>query len=235
MKKEVSHKLIELTRDGYNRSAKDWAGTRMNFWEELASFTLPHLTGRLLDIGCGNARFFRVVEKKGDILYSGCDISEKLLEEAQKYHPEIPLTASSATSLPYKDSSFDCAVSFAVLHHIPGNKEQKKFFEEAARVLVSGGIFIVSVWNIRKTRKELSRAGLTFEGENLGEGHTLMNFSQHKTARYVYGFTEEELKNLIKESPFTLEEFTTLERTSKKGEEENFVLVLRKKTISLLL
>jgi tRNA (uracil-5-)-methyltransferase TRM9 len=229
MKKEVSHKLIELTRDGYNRSAKDWAGTRMNFWQELGDFSLPYISGNLLDIGCGNARFFRVVQQKENISYTGCDISEKLLEEAHKYHPELSLSVCPATNLPHEDDSFDSLVSFAVLHHIPGNKEQKKFFEEAARVLKPGGIFIVSVWNIRKTRKELSHAGLTFEGEHLGEGHTLMNFSQHKTARYVYGFTEEELKDLIKESPFALKEFTTLERTSKKGEEENFVMVLRKK------
>ena len=97
--------LVELTKNGYDKMAKDWAGTRMNFWTELTSLVTSKIKSgdRLLDLGCGNARFYREVQDF-DIEYFGSDISEGLIAQAKKYHPLLDLRAEDARHTDYQNN-----------------------------------------------------------------------------------------------------------------------------------
>lgn len=228
MKKEKADNLIELTRNGYDRSARDWAGTRMNFWKELNEKIFPFIkkSKNLLDLGCGNARFYREI-KDLNLKYSGLDISEGLIKEAQKYHPDLNLLCASAINTPYENNSFDCIVSFAVLHHIPSHEYREKFFKESYRLLEKDGFLILTVWNIWKTKKTQIN-NFFKENTDADLGDLIMDFSQHKKMRYVYGFKKEELEALAKKTGFSNTKIETVARKSKKGDEENFLLIAQK-------
>jgi ubiquinone/menaquinone biosynthesis C-methylase UbiE len=53
----------------------------------------------------------------------------------------VTVVEGDATSMTFADSSFDAAVSFTMLHHVPTPELQDRLFGEAARVLRKGGVF----------------------------------------------------------------------------------------------
>ena len=46
-----------------------------------------------------------------------------------------------ATAMPFADASFDAAVCFTMLHHVPSAESQDRLFAEVRRVLRPGGSF----------------------------------------------------------------------------------------------
>ena len=185
---------------------------------------------KLLDLGCGNARFYRQVSEL-TLIYQGCDISKGLIEQAHKYHPELELAVCDARHTPYQDNSFDIVVSFAVVHHFPGKEAQEDFFKEIYRVLTPGGTAVVTTWNIWKTRKpKILEDYLKHKPKNFAWrlGDTMMDFTHHKETRFVHAFTQREFRARARVSGLTVLEERIVERASKKGSEENFVLILKK-------
>lgn len=72
------------------------------------------LTGRILDVGCGNGIFtVRFTGTGAEVV--GLDYSRHLLK--QNSHPS--LICGDATSLPFPDGSFEVAFEANVLHHVP--------------------------------------------------------------------------------------------------------------------
>lgn len=96
-----------------------------------------------------------------DGAYVGIDLSRSLPIEAQV----------DATYLPFADNSFDLAISFHVLEHIPDDRAAMR---ELSRVLMPGGRAIVQVpwrWNV-PTEEDLSltpdeRASLYGQSDHL--------------------------------------------------------------------
>jgi SAM-dependent methyltransferase len=122
-------------------------------------------------------------------------------------------------------------VSFAVVHHLPGTKSQQEFFDEVYRVLKPGGTAIISAWDIWKTRKNIIWRQYfqnKFRKKGWELGDTIMNFTHHQSTRFVHGFSKNRLLRLAKKSGFEVESIQNIHRASKKGSEENIVLVLRK-------
>jgi SAM-dependent methyltransferase len=97
------------------------------------------VTGRLLDIGCGEkpyACFFPGVTQ-----YIGIDIPS-LIDRTDKERRERAIDVyGSAMAIPFADSSFKTVVSFQVLEHIP---EPHFVFAEISRVLENGGYLILT-------------------------------------------------------------------------------------------
>jgi ubiquinone/menaquinone biosynthesis C-methylase UbiE len=218
--KTSREQLVEQTRDGYDRMAKDWAGTRMNFWSELTQMVTARLSPgmKILDLGCGNARFYREISEL-TLIYQGADISEGLIEQAHKYHPELELVVCDARHTPYQDNSFDIVVSFAVAHHFPGRKAQEDFFKEIYRVLAPGGTAVVTTWNIWKTRKrKILKDYLKHKLGNIDWklGDTMMDFTHHKETRFVHAFTQREFRARAEAAGLTILEEKIVERASKK-------------------
>ena len=89
---------------------------------------------KILDLGSG-AR--RGLERFGKVIYS--DISLEMLTLG-KLSSGVNLDASS---LPFKDGSFDVVTSTAMFHHLPTKKDRLNFLKEVRRVLKPRGICIV--------------------------------------------------------------------------------------------
>ena len=89
---------------------------------------------KILDLGSGGRRG---LDKFGKVIYS--DISLKMLQQGE-LSTGVNLDASS---LPFKDASFDVVTSIAMFHHLPTKKDRLNFLKEIKRVLKPRGICIV--------------------------------------------------------------------------------------------
>jgi hypothetical protein len=97
-------------------------------------------------------------------------------------------------------------------------------------VLSPGGAAVITSWNIWKTKK---RFVLSQYLENLRTpgfvfGDTIMSFTHHKENRFVHAFRLSTLKKLARGAGLVVESASSVARASKKGREENFVLILKK-------
>jgi tRNA (uracil-5-)-methyltransferase TRM9 len=232
MRKDYANEIIEMSRHGYEKIAEDFDATRKVFWQELY-FLGDYINDgdKVLDIGCGNGRFLTVIKDK-IFQYTGIDNSESLISYAQKWHGDKEkFICADALSLPFEDASFDVAVSFGVLHHIPSKKFRKQFLSEAHRVLKKDGIAIITVWNlwnkrltpiIRKyaIRKLLGKSKLDFKD-------VFLPFGKKESVRYLHAFTEREISRLLKRNGFKILELKFVKR---RGDNENIVVICKKVT-----
>jgi len=83
------------------------------------------LTGRILDVGCGNGIFTLRFAKAGGTV-AGLDYSRHLL--AQNSHPR--LIRGDAMALPFPGQSFDVVFEANVLHHV---RSREQVIREMAR------------------------------------------------------------------------------------------------------
>lgn len=125
------HSLLEENKDSYQRA-----------------LILPNLLRLLqikkgdliLDIACGNGFFTREFYKAGAKV-TGVDVSKELIALAKKNSIEIDYVVSAAEKLPFKDKSFNKAVSILAIQNIEMANEALK---EAGRILKSdGSLFLV--------------------------------------------------------------------------------------------
>lgn len=141
-------------RQYWNENAEAWTAlTRAGFdsyrnYLNTPAFLekLPDVTGFTgIDIGCGEGYHTRLLVQRGSIM-KGIDISEKLIQEANKTESEFPLgieyLVGSATALPFVKEQFDFATSFMCLMDVPS---VERAFREAFRVLKPDGFFQFSI------------------------------------------------------------------------------------------
>lgn len=125
---------------------------------ERESITLP--TGAFLDFGCGVGRNSKALRKRFEAGY-GIDISEKMIELARSYVPEVKFMVNQKDSLEeFKDNSVDFVYSHIVLQHIP-NQLQKKYVEEFFRILKPGGLAVIQI-PIEIINRQETRSPLIF-------------------------------------------------------------------------
>ncbi len=123
----------------YDGLARDYAQHR----RAVPSFTEALLQGgsltrgsRVLELGCGTGNYVRALE---DAVGCGCwgiDRSGEMLVRAQAHASAVEFSLGDATRLEFADESFDLVFSIDVIHHVDA---RDKFYEEAYRVLRSGG------------------------------------------------------------------------------------------------
>jgi SAM-dependent methyltransferase len=99
---------------------------------------------RLLDLGCGNARYLApCLKRSSPALYEGVDLSEVALAEAHEYLAELPgevvltrgdlLDAVESTA-----ESWDVLFTGFALHHLT-TEQKARFFRAAGRCLSEKG------------------------------------------------------------------------------------------------
>lgn len=97
----------------------------------------------VLDIGTGTGFLpINLIQVNSNLRVVGCDISFHMLKYASARAKETEFCASDAEFLPFKDASFDWAVSSMMYHWVnPLNRS----FNEVFRVLNDGGKFLFSI------------------------------------------------------------------------------------------
>ncbi|MGY2046682.1 class I SAM-dependent methyltransferase [Methylobacterium sp. JK268] len=109
---------------------------------DLVAEAFAPLHGRsLLDIGCGAGALARALAAQGARM-AGIDPSAPALAAARDALPEADLRLGEAQALPWPDRTFDGAVFFNSLHHLPAD-EMGPALREAARVTGPGRAVVV--------------------------------------------------------------------------------------------
>jgi SAM-dependent methyltransferase len=102
---------------------------------------------RMLDLGCGNARYLvPALLKAMPAHYQGVDLSQVALDEAAGYLAELPsVTLTHGDLLQAVESTLDTwDVIFTgyALHHLPAD-DKARFFQAVARCLSPGGWLVM--------------------------------------------------------------------------------------------
>lgn len=182
----------------------------------------------ILDLGCGNGELAQALENvnfQGQ--YIGCDISQGLLEVARsrfsnrtnapldKYQFfQVDLAAPGwekmIPSLPY-----DLALSFAVLHHLPGNELRLRVLSTLRRIFnhqnKRHSIFIHSVWQFMNSPRLCARIQpwslVGINEEDVDPGDFLLDWRHGGHGlRYVHLFNETELNQLANVTGFSIKD-----------------------------
>ncbi len=94
---------------------------------------LPHLRGRVMDLGCGTNQLLDAYRRTGRGEGVGVDVAP---------WPEADLVVADTARLPFPDSHFDAIACMGAINHIP---DRVPVLKEAARVLKPGGQLVVTV------------------------------------------------------------------------------------------
>ena len=139
----------------------------------------------ILDAGCGpSGHIGRYVFDKG-IEVIGMDISEKCVEMARQFNPDMQFETGDIGNLEFEDGLFDGVISYYSIIDTPKNYIHN-IFNEFRRVLKPNGYLLVTV-----------KAGTT-------EGYIFHPLGD-KVEIYMSLFSEEEISNYYKEAGFVLE------------------------------
>ena len=92
---------------------------------------------KTLDLGCGEGEFLKLDKEN----IEGVDTNERVISKLSKDGFKAKL--GSGESLPYKDGEFEAVHWHHVIEHLDVEKAYK-MMKEAARVLESGGLFVLS-------------------------------------------------------------------------------------------
>jgi len=155
---------------------KDKLGKYLQDWR--IDIVLPHIEGRLLDIGCG---MNELVERYPDDGI-GIDVYQ---------WGNVDILVEDSSDLPFDDRSFDTVTVLAALNHIPNRTEVLK---EIHRVLKENGKFLMTmippaisrVWHILREPWDIDQ-----HERGMVDGE-------------VYGIRQKEVRRLLEESGFSI-------------------------------
>ena len=102
---------------------------------------------RVLEIGCGVGRLLRPLAGRVARVV-GVDLSEAMLARARDHCeglPNVELVRTDGGLDSFPDAAFDFVFSHIVFQHLPRKAYAERYFRDAFRVLVAGGIFRVQV------------------------------------------------------------------------------------------
>ncbi len=196
----------------------------------------------ILDIGCGNGNLMLVLEEsKFAGYYVGIDFSENLVQASQgtfqKLKGQVSFQAEFAIfdlinsnwhAFPFQ-REWDVICSFAVFHHIAGQKMRMSIFQHIHDLLSPESLFIFSVWqpqNSWRLRERFVEWNIVdIDEDSVEKGDVLLDWKAEKIPqqrigyRYVHIFDQNELEYLADKTDFTL-----LESFYSDGKEGNVAL-----------
>ena len=144
---------------GLENPLKRWLGGEVQHWlrpkiellidwltTAAAHQCLEMASLRLLDVGCGDGQFLKLLRQAGFTgILNGCDVSSAMIDRAQAScsDSQIGFTTQPAdTTLPFSPASFDVIVLSAVLHHVPV-AARPALLAACANLLSPGGMIVV--------------------------------------------------------------------------------------------
>jgi tRNA (uracil-5-)-methyltransferase TRM9 len=205
-------------------------------WYQLTSFISENLKVKseklykILDIGCGNARFSNFIDSElpikqiANIEYLGVDFSVNFLEQChggrqQNYaNYELKQMDILKELEQLQGTNFDFVVMFGLIHHIPSFENRKKFFRKVVKLLNPNGLLVFTTWQYLDTPRLIKRvvdpdteAGkrvyqrLGVKKTDLEVGDNILDWVKKVFSyRYSHYFSEEEIQGYINDNNLEL-------------------------------
>jgi len=124
--------------DAWAKTYDDTRGASPSVLGPLLDALGPPERRSLLDVGGGTGNFARALAEAG-FHVSLCDYSPEMARRASGKLAAAPVTVADATRLPFRDATFDCALSVNVLGHVA---DWRAMLREARRV-IRGGPYVM--------------------------------------------------------------------------------------------
>lgn len=155
---------------------------------------------RAIDTGCGTGRHLKLLSELGIGFSAGLDNSFNALS-AIKNDNNQSLVQGDNISLPFRDETFDIAVSWGSLHYCKKDRLMPQIME-IYRIIKPGGVFFGTLRCDRDTYLK--------RGEHLGDGTWITSLNDLKD-QVVSFYNESELKKAL--GIFKNPEYGLIERT----------------------
>jgi len=137
---------INLKSFSHTESVKTYSSAFLRDVEKKLIYKYIKKGSKILDLGCGAGRTTAILHNDYNVI--GIDISKNLIDEGRKKFPSLDLRVMNASSLKFKNNSFDAALfSFNGLDYIFLVKKRLETLREIRRVLKKNGVFILSSHN----------------------------------------------------------------------------------------
>ena len=223
MDSKIQSKLLNINQNFYEHFSSSFSSTRSQVQPGIHRLIqqIGH-NASILDVGCGNGTLARALAAQGfSGDYLGVDMSLSLLTKAKGLlgNPENGIYTFQQADLAAQNwhndiapGSYDWLVSFAVLHHLPGDDLRLQTALAFNKLIKPDGYVAVSVWqwhNSPRLRKRVQPwSNVEINPEALDPGDVLLDWRAGETPglRYVHTFTEGSLSNLAERAGFQVSE-----------------------------
>ena len=152
---------------------------------------LKHLgivTGKILDIGCGDGSYLEILKDRGWETY-GTEISEVACKEARRRG--INVFCQDLLDIHFKNNFFDCVRLWSVLEHL---YNPTAYLKEIKRILKPKGLLIIQVPNF----------------ESLASKFFRYKWSGLDVPRHLYHFDKDTLRRFIEKENFVIRDIHTI-------------------------
>jgi ubiquinone/menaquinone biosynthesis C-methylase UbiE len=106
-------------------------------------FLKSKIKGKVLNVGCGSGGETNSCSEKTGIPASGIDVSDKMIEIAQKRFPDLRFEVGNILNLPFHDHFFDSITTRRTLINLLTHEDQVQAIEEMKRVLKQEGNLVI--------------------------------------------------------------------------------------------
>ncbi len=169
----------------------------------------------ILDVGCGDGLFTRMLAEKGASLV-GYDMAPEMIEKARKFNQlhDASVLFKVATPETFKSNvKFDAAVSVMVLSYATSPSNLKEFFISTYYALKPGGTFSSVIFS--PTFKRFSEVLGARRFEKLEDNNVEVYFLNPKTKQAVFTsvlhqFTRSEYESSAREAGFATWDWLSL-------------------------
>ncbi|KXK25871.1 MAG: Methyltransferase domain protein [candidate division WS6 bacterium OLB20] len=206
MTPDTIQKLNSLNIRMYRNASQDFSDSRSEPWdgwvlmlEEFKKLKFQPL--HVLDVACGNARFYDFLRSKFKVDYRGMDTSEELLSIAALRNPDLKLFKHDILEYPWPVGHFDLVAAFGITHHLPGISTRQVFFSELSKHIDLQGYTIFTTWNFKDQpwliRRQHSWAEIGLSPEDVDQGDFLLDWKgDPRLLRYAHAYTQDEVRQL---------------------------------------
>lgn len=168
---------------------------------DLAKEKKPTRHFEVLDLGCGNGRFYEFLDKNfDDFFYTGLDNNSDLIKKAVEKFGHGLFHKKDIFSKLYPDDKFDLIVCFGITHHIPGKDFRLKWFENLSRFMYKDGLLVLTFWNyhdderFKNAVRGVKTGGFSIKEEELEEGDYFLGWGKNKDAfRFYHKYVSDEI------------------------------------------
>ncbi|KAH9419585.1 tRNA (carboxymethyluridine(34)-5-O)-methyltransferase alkbh8-like [Dermatophagoides pteronyssinus] len=224
----------------YDQIADHFSTTRYKCWPEVAFFLKSLPPGAfVLDVGCGNGRFFSV---NPSIVMIGTDRSINLLRICHERNLETFLDNCLCIDQTVREQVFDAIISIAVIHHMVNEQRRVRAIHAILNLLAFDGLALIYVWAFEQKTKGTSSKYLknnetVMNMEHENENNTVSeilsvhkNRTEFREQDILVPWTKKLTKNYDQQSELSTK-FLRFYHVFKHGELENLInIVARQET-----